>query len=179
MQRFADAVIIVFAHLIARWMYGESWNEQVMTITVLGLLVYGFAAEAGGLYRPWRTETILREMKDALVSWLAVPLALLAFWFFSKTSTEYSRVAAVIWFLLAPLMLCTMRAVVRVGLRLVRAQGHNSKRVAILGCTKDAERLASALDDLPWLGLRLQGVFDDRSEKRRHPAKHPQCNVVG
>jgi len=179
MQRFADAVIIIFAHLIARWMYGESWNEQVMTITVLGLLVYGFAAEASGLYRPWRTETILREIKDALVSWLAVPLALLAFWFFSKTSTQYSRVAAVIWFLLAPLLLCTMRAFVRVGLRLLRAQGHNSKRVAILGCTKDAERLVSALDDLPWLGLRLQGVFDDRSEKRRHPAKHPNCNVVG
>ena len=179
LQRLADAIVIVLAQLVARWLYRESWNEQVMTITVLGLLVYGFAAEASGLYRAYRTESILREIKDALLSWLAVPLALLTFWFFSKTSTEYSRVTAFIWFLLAPGMLCAMRGVVRIGLRVLRAQGHNTRRVAILGCTQDAERLAAAFDQLPWLGLRLTGVYDDRSEKRRHAAKHPKCAVVG
>ena len=178
-QRLADVVVIVIAHLLARWFYGESWNEQVMTITVLGLLAYGFAAEAGGLYRPWRMESITREIKDTVVAWLSVPLALLVFWFFSKTSTEYSRVAAFLWFLLAPILLCSMRAVARTGLRLLRAKGHNTRRVAILGCTKDAERLATAFDELPWLGLSLQGVFDDRSEKRRHAPKHPKCKVIG
>ena len=179
MQRLADAVLIVLAQVIARWVYGESWDERVMIVTVLGLLVYGFTAEVGGLYRPWRMETILREIKDTLLSWLPVPLALLAFWFFTKTSTDYSRVTSFIWFLLAPLLLCTLRAVVRVGLRLLRSQGHNSRRVAILGCTKDAERLVQALDQLPWLGFRLLGVYDDRAPKRRHPAKHPKCTVVG
>jgi putative colanic acid biosynthesis UDP-glucose lipid carrier transferase len=179
LQRLADVLIIVFAHLVARWIYGESWNEQVMTITVLGLLAYGFVAEVGGLYRPWRMEGILREFKDTLVAWLAVPLALLVFWFFSKTSTEYSRVTAFLWFLIAPVMLCAIRAVARVWLRTIRAQGRNSKRVAILGCTKDAERLATVLDELPWLGLKLQGVYDDRSAKRRHNAQHPKCTVVG
>ena len=111
MQRLADAVLIVLAQVIARWVYGESWDERVMIVTVLGLLVYGFTAEVGGLYRPWRMETILREIKDTLLSWLPVPLALLAFWFFTKTSTDYSRVTSFIWFLLAPLLLCTLRAV--------------------------------------------------------------------
>jgi len=179
LQRLADAATIVLAHLLARWAYGESWNERVMTITVLGLLAYGFAAEVSGLYRPYRTETIVREIKDALVSWMPVPLVLLTYWFFSKTSTEYSRVAVFIWFVLAPAMLCSLRVLVRVGLRVLRAHGHNSRRVAILGSTKDAERLAEALDELPWLGLKLHGVYDDRSEKRRHHAKHPKCNVVG
>ena len=59
-QRISDAVIIILAHLFARWLYAESWNEQVITVTVIGLLVYGFVAEIGGLYRPWRMETILR-----------------------------------------------------------------------------------------------------------------------
>jgi putative colanic acid biosynthesis UDP-glucose lipid carrier transferase len=113
------------------------------------------------------------------LAWLAVPLALLAFWFFSKTSTQYSRVAAFSWFALAPLLLCGLRIVVRLGLRVVRAQGHNTRRVAILGCTRDAERLAEALDELPWLGLKLQGLYDDRSEKRRHVPKHPRCTVLG
>jgi putative colanic acid biosynthesis UDP-glucose lipid carrier transferase len=179
LQRLADAAVIILAQLLARWVYGESWNEQVMTVTALGLLVYGFSAEAIGIYRPYRMETILRESKDALWTWLPVPLVLLAFWFFTKTSTQYSRVTAFLWFVLAPVMLCSLRAVVRIGLRLLRSKGHNTRRVAILGCTKDAERLAKTLEELPWLGLKLHGVYDDRSEKRRHVPKHPNCKVVG
>jgi len=179
LQRLADASAILAAQILARWLYNEPWGEQTMTVTVLGLLVFGFAAEVSGLYRPYRTETIVREIRDTLVAWLPVPLTLLTFWFFTKTSTHYSRVAASIWFVLAPAMLCSLRAVVRIGLRILRTQGHNTRRVAILGCTKDAERLAAALDELPWLGLDLQGVYDDRSEKRRYTPKHPRCKVLG
>jgi len=179
LQRLTDAAVIVFAQVLSRWLYHESWSEQTMTVTVLGLLAYGFAAEVTGLYRPYRMETVVREIRDTLVSWLPVPLTLLTFWFFTKTSTDYSRVAASMWFVLAPVMLCALRATARVGLRILRAQGHNTRRVAILGCTKDAERLAGAIDELPWLGLELLGVYDDRSEKRRHKSTHPKCNVLG
>jgi putative colanic acid biosynthesis UDP-glucose lipid carrier transferase len=179
LQRLADAAVIILSQVLARYLHHEPWGEQTMTVTVLGLLIFGFAAEVSGLYRPYRMETIAREIRDSLVAWLPVPMALLAFWFFTKTSTHYSRVAASIWFVVAPIMLCTLRASARVGLRVLRAHGHNARRVAILGCTKDAERLAAALDGLPWLGLDLEGVYDDRSEKRRHAPKHPKCKVLG
>jgi putative colanic acid biosysnthesis UDP-glucose lipid carrier transferase len=178
LQRLVDAGIIILAQLIARWAYSERLSEQPMMATVIGLLVYGFVAEVGGLYRPWRTESILREIKDTLLAWLPVPLVLLAFWFFTKTSTQYSRVAFSLWFVLAPLFLCSIRVVVRIGLRLVRSQGHNTRRVAILGCTKEADRLAETLDQLPWLGLRLRGVYDDRAE-RRYQSQHPDCKILG
>jgi putative colanic acid biosysnthesis UDP-glucose lipid carrier transferase len=179
LQRLSDATMILSAQLLARWLYGEPWGEQTVTVTVIGLLVFGFAAEVTGLYRPYRMESIRRELRDTLFAWVAVPLALLAFWFFTKTSTQYSRVAATFWFTLAPLFLCALRIAVRISLRALRAQGHNTRRAAILGCTQDAEHLAEALDDLPWLGLDLQGVYDDRSESRRHRAKHPSCKVLG
>jgi putative colanic acid biosysnthesis UDP-glucose lipid carrier transferase len=170
---------VILAHVIARWVYKEQWTERAMRITVIGLLVYGFMAELSGLYRPRRMETILKDIKDTLFAWLPVPLALLTFWFFTKTSAHYSRVAAFLWFVLAPLMLCGLRLGVRIGLRILRSQGHNSRRVAIYGCTKDAESLAETLDELPWLGLKVLGIYDDRSEKRRHTPKHPLCKVLG
>ncbi len=179
LQRLSDASMVLLAQALAHWMYDERWGEQTVTVTVIALLVFGFAAEVTGLYRPYRMESVLREIKDALLAWSAVPAALLAFWFFSKTSAQYSRVATTFWFALAPLFLCGLRLAARLGLRVLRAQGHNSRRVAILGCTQDAERLAEALDDLPWLGLKLQGIYDDRSEKRRHLPKHPRCKVLG
>jgi putative colanic acid biosynthesis UDP-glucose lipid carrier transferase len=175
----ADGVVVMLAQIIAHLVYLEAWQEQTMTITFIGLLVFGFSAEANGLYRPWRMQNILRETKDTILAWLPVPLALLGFWFFSKTSTHYSRVAAFGWFIFAPLLLCSMRVGVRIGLRILRAQGRNTRRVAILGCTADAERLAESFDNLPWLGLKLQGVYDDRSEERRYVAKHPRCKVIG
>ncbi|HEX7508155.1 MAG TPA: hypothetical protein VF550_15370, partial [Polyangia bacterium] len=87
LQRLVDAAVIILAQLLARKFCGTPWEDQTLTVTVLGLLVYGFAAEVGGLYRPWRMETIVRETRDTLVSWSAVPLTLLTFWFFTKTST--------------------------------------------------------------------------------------------
>jgi putative colanic acid biosysnthesis UDP-glucose lipid carrier transferase len=179
LQRLGDATMVLVAQLIAHWMYGEPWGEQTMTVTVLGLLAFGFTAELTGLYRPYRMESIPREIRDTLLAWSAVPLALLAYWFFTKTSTQYSRVAAMFWFALAPFFLCGLRIAARLSLRVLRAQGHNTRRVAILGCTQDAERLAEALDSLPWLGLKLEGIYDDRSEKRRHRPKHPLCRVLG
>jgi putative colanic acid biosynthesis UDP-glucose lipid carrier transferase len=179
MQRLADGVIIVLAQFLTHLLYLEAWREQTMTVTVIGLLVFGFSAESRGLYRPWRMETILREIKDTLIAWLPVPLALLGFWFFTKTSTHYSRVAAFGWFVLAPILLCSLRAVARIVLRMLRSQGHNTRRVAILGCTADGERLAESFDNRPWLGLTLHGVYDDRSADRRHVPKLALCKVVG
>ncbi len=64
-------------------------------------------------------------------------------------------------------------------MRILRVQGRNIRRVAILGCTKDAERLAESFEAMPWLGLKLTGVYDDRSEERRHVSDHPHCSVIG
>jgi putative colanic acid biosysnthesis UDP-glucose lipid carrier transferase len=179
LQRLVDGGVIILAQLFAQRLYAEAWREQTMTITVIGLLVYVFAAEFVGIYRPWRLQTIALEIRDTLIAWLPVPLTLLAFWFFSKTSTNYSRVAAFGWFMLAPLLLCGLRITVRVGLRILRARGYNTRRVAILGCTPDAERLARWFDDQPWLGLSLDGVYDDRSEDRRYRTQHRACKVIG
>lgn len=179
LQRLVDGGVIVLAQVLAHLLYREPWREQATTVTILGLLVYGFSSEFAGIYRPWRMESILREIRNTLVSWLPVPFVLLSFWFFSKTSTQYSRVASFAWFVLSPLLLCGLRLGVRVGLRVLRARGRNMRRVGILGCTRDAERLALAIDEQPWLGLDLQGVYDDRSEERRFATKHPHCQVLG
>jgi putative colanic acid biosynthesis UDP-glucose lipid carrier transferase len=179
LQRLVDGGVVILAQYIAHLLYREAWREETMTITLIGLFVFSLAAESRGLYRPWRIEGILHEARDTLLAWFPVPLVLFAFWFFSKTSADHSRVAAFIWFALAPVLLCGLRIATRVGLRAIRAQGHNSRRVAILGSTPEADRLARAFDEMAWMGLALDGVYDDRCAERRHQAEHPGCKVVG
>ena len=178
-QRLVDIVIIIGAQAIAHAVIGKPWAPETTIITLIALLVFGLAAEVGGLYRPWRTGTILRETKNALLAWVTVPPALFALWFLTKTTADYSRVASSAWFALAPMLLCAVRVGLPVVLRLMRIQGRNICRVAIFGCNEDAERLADAFHSLPSLGIRLSGIYDDRSEDRRHPRLPPGCAVVG
>jgi putative colanic acid biosysnthesis UDP-glucose lipid carrier transferase len=179
LQRFADVAIVVGAQALAHAAYNEPWNEQTTTITLVALLVFGLAAELGELYRPWRTGTLVQETKNALIAWMTVPLALFAFWFLTKTTVHYSRVASSAWFVFTPLLFCAVRVGTRLVLRTLRVQGRNIRRVAIFGCTEDAERLADSFEARPWLGLKLLGVYDDRAEDRRHVPIHPGCAVVG
>jgi putative colanic acid biosynthesis UDP-glucose lipid carrier transferase len=179
LQRGVDVVIIVGAQAIVHALYPEPWSEQTTTITLMALLIFGFAAELKGLYRPWRTGSILRETKDVLIAWLMVPSALFAYWFLTKTATHYSRAASIAWFVMTPAVCCGLRMGVRIILRILRVRGRNIHRAAILGCTKDAERLTDSFETMPWLGLRLAGVYDDRSEDRRKVTDHPHWSVIG
>lgn len=179
LQRFVDVVLIVAAQAVAHAMFPERWSEQTTTITIFALLVFSLTAELAGLYRPWRTGSIVREGKEALLAWLAVPLALFAFFYFTKTAAHHSRVASFAWFALAPIFLCSVRFGVRVVLRILRVRGRNLRRVAILGYTKNAERLAESFETMPWLGLELTGVYDDRSVDRRETSNHPRWSVIG
>lgn len=179
LQRIVDVLVVVGAQLLAHVLYGERWNEQTTTVTLIALLVFGLAAEVGGLYRPWRTGTVVRETKNAVVAWMTVPLVLFAFWFLTKTTVQYSRVASFAWFIFTPLLLCAARLGARVVLRVLRFQGRSIRRVAILGLTEDAERLATSFATRPWLGLKLLGIYDDRTEDRRHMPVRPGCAVVG
>jgi putative colanic acid biosynthesis UDP-glucose lipid carrier transferase len=179
LQRLVDVLIIIGAQALAHAIYPEPWSERTTTITVIALLVFGLAAEVGGLYRPWRTGTILAESKDALIAWLAVPVALFAFWFFSQTALHYSRIASFAWFAFTPLLFCAVRLGARTFMRILRIRGRDIRRVGILGCTKDAERLTDAFETMPWLGLKLAGVYDDRADDRRDLINHPHWSVIG
>ncbi|HEX7508859.1 MAG TPA: undecaprenyl-phosphate glucose phosphotransferase [Polyangia bacterium] len=179
LQRMVDVLIIIGAQALAHTLYPEPWTDQTTTVTVIALLVFGFASEMEGLYRPWRTGSILQESKDAMIAWLAVPVALFAFWFFTKTASHYSRIASFAWFAFTPLFLCAVRIGARIIMRILRMRGRDLRRVGILGCTKDAERLTEAFETRPWLGLKLVGVYDDRGAERRHIINHPNWSVIG
>ncbi len=178
-QRLADAGLIVLTHYLATVLYPDAWRPSTTLATAIGLLAFGFAAELGGLYRPWRTERMSREIGNVFVTWLAVPVGVWGYGFVSKTSADFSRGVSLTWFVLAPFALAALRIAVRGTLRILRAHGFNRRRVAILGATREAEELATAFEESPWLGFELLGVFDDRGPERRPVFRRADCRVIG
>lgn len=180
LQRLVDVLVIIGAQALVHVLYPDAWSDQTTTATFIALLVFGLAAELEDLYRPWRTGSIIRECRNVLLAWLAVPVVLAAYWFFTKSAADQSRVASLAWFALTPLLFSVVRIGTRTFMRILRMRGRDLRRVGILGCTKDAERLSEAFEVMPWLGLKLAGVYDDRAKDRQDIInKHPHFSVVG
>ena len=178
-QRVVDGVWIVVAHYIACWTYQVPWLQAMTTATAIAVVVFNTIAEFNGLYRPWRSERVSREIWELFTTWVFVPPLLFFLAFLTKTSAQYSRVVSLGWFIGAPVLLCASRLVQRFILRRLRARGRNLRSVAILGATASAEKLCETLVQRPWLGMQLSGIYDDRGEARRHTFRTQHCPFSG
>src|SRR5688572_10662716 len=128
------------------------------TATAIAVMVFNTIAEFNGLYRPWRSERLSREIWELFTTWLFVPPILFCFAFLTKTSAQYSRVVSLGWFIGAPVLLCASRLLGRLIVRQMRAKGRNMRNVAILGATASAEKLCESISERPWLGMHLSGI---------------------
>ena len=128
------------------------------TATAVAIVIFQFFAEINGLYRPWRSERLSREMFETVATWLFVPPVLFLLAFGTKTSADFSRLASMGWFIVTPMVLLLWRAGVRLGLRRARARGRNIRNVAVVGATAGAETLMNRIEDQPWLGCHARGL---------------------
>lgn len=165
-QRLLDSFWIVAANVLANLMYGDRWDSNDTLATAVAVILFGFAAEAGHLYRGWRAEPYRSEISKVWGTWLLAAMGLLFLAFTTKVSAEYSRGAALLWLVLAPTVVSASRVGVRYTLRNIRAQGRNLRTVAIVGATDMGAMLAERIARLPWMGMRVVGFYDDRRPER-------------
>ena len=168
LHRIIDVLWIAAAHVLANWAYHQAWQREYGNATVLGIAVFSIASEAFGLYRPWRSERLTVEARVVVSAWVATVITLLFVGVATKTTEQYSRIVSFGWFVAAPVLLISWRILVRTALGALRASGRNQRTVAILGATRSAEDLSKRIKTRPWLGMNVIGVYDDRSQKRRH-----------
>jgi putative colanic acid biosysnthesis UDP-glucose lipid carrier transferase len=180
-QRILDGVWIVLAHYFAAIAYwkGAPWLPTMTAASAIAVVVFNTIAEFNGLYRQWRSERISREIWEVCTTWLFIPPAVFFYYFATKTSGDVSRMVSAGWFLGAPLLLCASRVGGRLIVRHMRAQGRNLRNVAVLGATPSAEKLCDSVAERPWMGMRLFGIYDDRSQARRHQFKTEHCPYSG
>jgi putative colanic acid biosynthesis UDP-glucose lipid carrier transferase len=179
LQRLADIVWIIVAHVVAIAAYHQTWRRESSNATLAAVLAFSIAAELCSVYRAWRIERFLVELRMICLAWLSTVISLITFAFATKTSAEYSRVVSFGWFVLAPFILCGWRILVRMFQRAQRARGRNTQKVVILGATPNARELCAEIAERPWLGLRVIGVYDDRGADRRENLADAACPFAG
>lgn len=166
LQRTLDVMVIGFAMLLSLELRDIEPNAEYALLTLLAVLIYVLFASFKVMYRSWRTESLAAEVGGVLAVWGGTLVVLVVLGFATKTSSDFSRVVLTTWTLVVMLGLTGLRLVYRELLRAIRADGHNSRTVAFAGCGNTAQKMARQIGEQTWMGLRVLGVFDDRSGQR-------------
>lgn len=159
--RLSDVLVIVVVAFVTHWLqagdYGlrDPYPAGLVRTVLLTLLVF----PAIGLYRSWRGERPGAEIVRLWAAWLAVMLLLLALEWASRTTGEYSRQGAAVWFVVTGVVLSIDRLVMRWALGRFRTRGIDARRVLLVGATQAGQRIVTAARKNPWMGLTVVGYL--------------------
>jgi putative colanic acid biosynthesis UDP-glucose lipid carrier transferase len=170
--RLFDAAIILLSLFIAVSIYQIPFTKDLFLLSLISIIGFSFFAEMFALYRSWRDGFFKEVIFNALLSWTVAFCLILFYVFFTKSSLDYSRVVAAIWFSLTCFLLFFWRLCFGLFLRDMRRKGLNTRSVAIIGVTKEGQRLAKEIMEHPETGFRLNAVFDDRDASRLPESFH-------
>ena len=164
--RIIDILFIVIGLSVANTAYGIELGLlyiSAMSTACLGFILF---AEAMGVYRSWRTDSVLRMILVTSGSWVGACMLILLVGFFAKISESFSRLVLGSWMLATTFLLCGWRLLFREILNIMRAKGYNTRRAAIIGLNDSGLKLKEQLQQHPEFGIQFKGFYDDRCPNR-------------
>ena len=179
LHRVLDAFLIFGCIHLAGLLYGVPITTRYHLAAAWAIVLFLLLAESRGLYGSWRTLPIRDESLRVTLVWVAVALCLVFFGFVTKTTVEYSRVMMLEWAVVVPFALMAERTVLRSVLHLFREKGLNTRTFAIAGKNDLTDRILKAMEDEKWMGMRLVGIYDDRSAERLNERRASGIAVQG
>ena len=117
-----------------------------------------------GLYAPDRFQRLTRlvfSVAKAVALGLLVTAASLSFY----RELYFSRLHMILFGLITPTLMVTVRVVLFAMMRRARQQGLNKKRVLIIGAGNAGRRLEESFRQYPWMGFDVVGFLDDHKQQ--------------
>ncbi len=176
LARVLDSLAIGISLFIAVNITGtaeEGWIRVHAFYALLAILLMQFYAEFFHVYQNWKiTNTFLSRfwmVALATLAWMFTGLTLLIIALIFDQSIEHlDWVLAGAWFVISILGFMLVRIVLNASVRFLRAHGINTRRIAIAGAGPIGRHVKSQIEDNPWVGYELVGVYDNRSHLDYH-----------
>jgi putative colanic acid biosynthesis UDP-glucose lipid carrier transferase len=140
--RLIDSVIIIACGTVCFYLlepikefpsYTGYLPENYLTVIVLGFIFSAWWFPAFNLYQSWRGANLSTEIRALLLGWGCSLLGVLAFIFFTKTATDFSRHWLFLWFISSFILLSLLRVTLRTLLKKVRNKGYNLRSIVLVG----------------------------------------------
>ncbi len=160
-HRMLDIVLISTGLTLACWQTGEAWLLSHWVMALGATICFQLLAEASNFYRSWRGVGLFAEIKQALIIWLATIAAMALFFSLTADLPRLTLQTQWQWYIAVSIMLGLSRIAVRSLMSYLRRRGYNSRNVVIVGAGKLGRHLALQLELSPWLGLNIEGFYDE------------------
>lgn len=135
----------------------EDYYLMVSYGAILSLIVFPWF----GVYRSWRGETALHQLKVVLLSWTTVWIVVIVLLFSLKESSEFSRIWLFGWYITTLLIMFIVRRVIYHLLNSMRRRGFNHKKVVVFGAGDLGKEVLSRVHSSDWIGIDVLAMFDD------------------
>jgi putative colanic acid biosynthesis UDP-glucose lipid carrier transferase len=165
LYRLVDGASVAGGLAAAVW-FAAGIPADYLLLGAAGLLVHYLLAEFAGMYRSWRGVSTSRETVAAFCTWILSFAVLAGLGFASGHLTQISRAILGGWLTSTALLLVASRGLLRACQKSFWLRGLNTNGCAIVGVTELGIQLAHNISQMPELGLRLAGYYDDRPPER-------------
>jgi Undecaprenyl-phosphate glucose phosphotransferase len=167
--RAADILIIIVAAFGVFQAYLAGGSENTLPYLLMSgtvLLASQVAFQALHLYQVGALRSFTAQVFRVIAGWGLVFLIGLALLFFMKSGDMVSRVWFIGFFLSGLVGLLIGRGIIALFVKRMTRMGRLERRTALVGGGESAEALIRALEAQSHTGIRICGVFDDRSDDR-------------
>ncbi len=178
--RTLDSALIMASLYASLAIYDVPLDREYLLACIIAVTLFGIFAENNELYHGWRGSPLFDESLRVLFSWLGAFALLVSGLYLYNSHYSYSPDVLELWLPLAPFSIILVHSIQRGFLCYLREQGFNTKTYAIYGANPLGKRLRIGLSEMPWLGYKFIGFFDDRSEcEGRRLGNEKIGNVMG
>ena len=163
-----DAVAIIASGFLSIQIVTDSLfvSSAQRIAMLLAVLLTWIVFNTGGLYSSWRGRAYSDHIRAVLLAWLSVFFLLLLSKYLVGSDILYDRSWFLYWAAIGLAIMLATRVSVMAGLRLVRKQGHNHKRIVVIGGGAWGRSVIQRIQAADWLGLDIAAVFDQ--DPNRH-----------
>ena len=163
--RILDSLALGIALYITTQILGVEWSRIHAFYAMVGILMMQFFAEFLNLYTNWKLGHSITLAIQAIGVWLGTCLFMLVFaLFFDQDLEGLYLTLATIWVAISCINLGIVRIFLNQLIKYLRKHGKNIKRVALAGGGPLANYAQIQLNNDPWTGYDILGIYDDRSD---------------
>lgn len=162
LMRLFDLLVIGGSLWLFCWALGASWQAVQAVAAGCAAALFLLVGEKRGLYRSWRAGGLRQEIGQLLIAWGTAAAILITLVYATGTTDAFPRRLVLAWFATVTLVLPCSRVAIRHLARRARATGRNQRTAAIAGAGRLGVRIARTMLSASWMGLRLDGLYDDR-----------------
>ncbi|MBB3048812.1 putative colanic acid biosynthesis UDP-glucose lipid carrier transferase [Litorivivens lipolytica] len=145
------------------------WTVPYQIAAFASSVLLHIVANKYGLYHSWRGQSLFTEAKTVFTAWIVVLGTLLTTAFLFSAGDHYDNIVVVSWAIAVPTAISFYRVSARILLRQFRLIGINTRTIAIVGAKEPGVSLARSVLNSPWMGLNIEGFYDDRVDTGTHP----------